>query len=119
MLPSIDLVKAALVVDPVMDIYKWRCAGWALPLSLGFGMLKFPLISDKEDLLPMADIVTPNVKEASALLGMRVATVADMRSAAKLLHNLGPRNVLVKGGDLHDSSDAIDIFLMVKLSSCF
>lgn len=41
----------------------------------------------------MADIVTPNVKEASALLGMQVATVADMRSAAKLLHNLGSRLV--------------------------
>lgn len=42
----------------------------------------------------MADIVTPNVKEASALLGgMQLVTVADMCSAAKLLHNLGPRLV--------------------------
>lgn len=65
----------------------------------------------RENLLPMADIVTPNVKEASALLGgMQLVTVADMRSAAKLLHNLGPRTVLVKGGDLPDSSDAVDIF---------
>lgn len=53
------------------------------------------LISEcSENLLPMADIVTPNVKEASALLGgMQVVTVADMCSAAKLLHNLGPRLV--------------------------
>ncbi|XP_031272385.1 thiamine biosynthetic bifunctional enzyme TH1, chloroplastic-like isoform X1 [Pistacia vera] len=110
MLPSIDLVKVlrqslrefpvqALVVDPVM-------------VSTSGDVLAGPSIVSgfREDLLPMADIVTPNVKEASALLGMQVATVADMRSAAKLLHNLGPRNVLVKGGDLHDSSDAIDIF---------
>lgn len=42
----------------------------------------------------MAEVVTPNIKEASALLGgMSVTTVADMRSAAKLLHDLGPRLV--------------------------
>lgn len=46
----------------------------------------------RERLLPIADIITPNVKEASALLGgFRIETVADMRSAAKLLHEMGPR----------------------------
>lgn len=40
----------------------------------------------------MADIVTPNLKEASALLGgASLATVADMYSAAKAIHSLGPR----------------------------
>ncbi|KAJ4717337.1 thiamine biosynthetic bifunctional enzyme TH1, chloroplastic-like [Melia azedarach] len=111
MLPSIELIKVlhqslrefpvpALVVDPVM-------------VSTSGDVLAGPSIVSgfREDLLSIADIVTPNVKEASALLGgMQLATVADMYSAAKLLHNLGPRNVLVKGGDLPDSSDAIDIF---------
>lgn len=92
--------EAALVVDPVM-------------VSTSGDVLAGPSIITglRENLLPMADIVTPNVKEASALLGgMQVVTVADMCSAAKLLHNLGPRTVLVKGGDLPDSSDAVDIF---------
>ncbi|KAE8690624.1 Thiamine biosynthetic bifunctional enzyme BTH1 [Hibiscus syriacus] len=58
----------------------------------------------------MADIITPNLKEAAALLnGMLLETLDDMRTAARLLHNMGPKNVLVKGGDLPDSSDAIDI----------
>ncbi|OMP01609.1 Thiamine phosphate synthase [Corchorus olitorius] len=64
----------------------------------------------REELLPMAGIITPNLKETSALLdGIKLETVDDMRSAARLLHNMGPKNVLVKGGDLPDSSDAVDI----------
>ncbi|XP_028099998.1 thiamine biosynthetic bifunctional enzyme BTH1, chloroplastic-like [Camellia sinensis] len=59
----------------------------------------------------MADIVTPNLKEASALLGgVQLETVSDIRSAAKSIHDMGPRNVLVKGGDLASSLDAVDIF---------
>lgn len=53
----------------------------------------------REDLLPMADIITPNLKEASALLGgLKVETVSDMRSAAKFLHDMGPRLVI---GNIH------------------
>ena len=55
---------------------------------------KFLVLECREELLPMADIVTPNIKEASALLGgIRLETVADMRTAAELLHALGPRLV--------------------------
>lgn len=49
------------------------------------------------DLLPLADIVTPNLKEASALLGgVQLETVDDMRSAAKAIHDMGPRLVIVQ-----------------------
>lgn len=45
----------------------------------------------------MADIVTPNLKEASALLGgLQLETVSDMCTAAKLIHDMGPRLVLGK-----------------------
>uniref|UniRef100_A0A7C8Z5Y6 thiamine phosphate synthase n=1 Tax=Opuntia streptacantha TaxID=393608 RepID=A0A7C8Z5Y6_OPUST len=72
--------------------YQWGCAGG-------------------EELLPMADLATPNIKEASILLGgMVLKTVADMRHAAKSIYDMGPRNVLVKGGDLPDSVDAVDVF---------
>ncbi|BFG19852.1 hypothetical protein CerSpe_061260 [Prunus speciosa] len=111
MLPSIGIVKIlhqhlreypvrALVVDPVM-------------VSTSGDVLAGPsvLAGFREELLPMADIITPNLKEASALLdGVKIKTVSDMRSAAKLLHDMGARNVLVKGGDLPDSLDAVDIF---------
>ncbi|KAK4476847.1 hypothetical protein RD792_016009 [Penstemon davidsonii] len=110
MLPSPGIVKVlcqslkefqvkALVVDPVM-------------VSTSGDVLAGPMMlaSFREELLPMADIVTPNLREASALLGgVALETVADMRSAAKSIHDIGPRNVLVKGGDLPASSDAVDV----------
>ncbi|KAF5947124.1 hypothetical protein HYC85_017352 [Camellia sinensis] len=76
-----------------------------------FSSVELLLRIELEYLFPMADIVTPNLKEASALLGgVQLETVDDMRSAAKSIHDMGPRNVLVKGGDLASSLDAVDIF---------
>ncbi|CAL9762944.1 unnamed protein product [Musa acuminata subsp. burmannicoides] len=111
MLPSVGIIKVlcrslqefpvkALVVDPVM-------------VSTSGDMLAGPstLSGYRDELFAMADIVTPNLKEASALLGgMSLRTVSDMCSAAKSIHNIGPRNVLVKGGHLPGSSEATDVF---------
>ena len=61
-------------------------------------------------LFPQALVVTPNTREASALLGRPVATVADARDAARQLTELGPRWVVVKGGHLaDDAGDAVDV----------
>lgn len=51
-------------------------------------------------LLPLTLIVTPNLPEASVLLGRRVEQERDMADAARNLHTLGPRYVLLKGGHL-------------------
>ena len=46
----------------------------------------------REKLLPMADLVTPNLKEASALLGdMPLTTISDMRHAAMLIYQMGSK----------------------------
>lgn len=56
------------------------------------GALILCILYFRAELLQMADIVTPNLKEASALLGgVPLETVADMCSAAKSIHNLGPK----------------------------
>jgi hydroxymethylpyrimidine/phosphomethylpyrimidine kinase len=63
-----------------------------------------------ERLLPRAALITPNLLEASALLGGRpVRTPDDMRAAAQLLRGLGAAAVLVKGGAL-PGGDALDVF---------
>ncbi|HYG67768.1 MAG TPA: bifunctional hydroxymethylpyrimidine kinase/phosphomethylpyrimidine kinase, partial [Anaeromyxobacteraceae bacterium] len=59
-------------------------------------------------LLPLAALVTPNLREAEALLGRPVRDLAGMRDAARALHALGPRAVLVKGGAL-PGAEAIDV----------
>jgi hydroxymethylpyrimidine/phosphomethylpyrimidine kinase len=55
-------------------------------------------------ILPLAEVVTPNLHEAAALAGMPVETEADMAEAARRIRALGPRHVLVKGGHLKDSA---------------
>ena len=60
-----------------------------------------------ERVLPLALVVTPNLPEAEVLAGMRVAEPEDMEEAARRIHALGPRYVLVKGG--HLKGDATDL----------
>lgn len=54
----------------------------------------------REDLLPLALIVTPNIPEAEVLAGMRIRTMEDRKEAARRIHGLGPKIVVIKGG--HD-----------------
>lgn len=63
----------------------------------------------REQLLPLALIATPNLPEASALLGRPVTTLEDMVEAARELHRLGVRHPLVKGGHLK-GDEAVDVF---------
>jgi hydroxymethylpyrimidine kinase/phosphomethylpyrimidine kinase len=53
-----------------------------------------------EAVLPLAEVVTPNLPEASRLAGFEVADAEGMRRAAKAILALGPRAVVVKGGHL-------------------
>jgi hydroxymethylpyrimidine/phosphomethylpyrimidine kinase len=63
----------------------------------------------KEELIPIATVITPNLPEACKLLGWdAIETVEMMELAAKELHNLGALNVVVKGGHLNNEQ-SIDI----------
>jgi len=56
------------------------------------------LDSLKQDLFPIAYLVTPNIPEAEKLCGMgSIRNVDDMTAAAKLIHQMGCHYVLVKG----------------------
>lgn len=107
MLASSEIVRAVadglaayrtspVVVDPVMA----ATSGDRL-------LAEDAVMAVKEHLLPLADVVTPNLPEASLLCGFPVQTLDDMRAAAQAIYQLGPRCVLVKGGHLFDR--AVDL----------
>ena len=88
-----------LVVDPVM-----------LSTS-GARLLKRSALNRlKQQLLPLATLVTPNLDEAEWLLGRKLKSVAALRSAAKELHETFGCAALVKGGHLRGSKAAADVF---------
>lgn len=87
-----------LIVDPVLVA--------TTGASLGTHALVRTL---RRDLLPRADLVTPNIPEAEALLGRRIRR-GDMRAAAMALLDLGAGAVLLKGGHL-SGSEVSDLLL--------
>ncbi len=107
MLSSSDIIRSVagkirqyridqLVVDPVM-------------VAKGGGAL---LREDAREtlireLLPLALVVTPNIPEAEVLTGIRISGVDDMKDAARVIHSLGARHVVVKGG--HLPGEALDL----------
>lgn len=64
----------------------------------------------REEVLPLATIITPNLYEAGGLLaGDEIHDLDGMREAARQLRELGPRAVLIKGGHL-PGDRAVDLF---------
>ena len=60
-----------------------------------------------ERLLPLAEVITPNLDEAGVLTGMAVTNLDQMHEAAARLHSLGAANVVVTGGHLEKAIDLL------------
>lgn len=58
-------------------------------------------------ILPFADLLTPNIPEAEAISGLKINNFNDMENAARMIHSMGAKNVLIKGG--HSSGEPIDL----------
>jgi hydroxymethylpyrimidine/phosphomethylpyrimidine kinase len=61
-------------------------------------------------LFPRATVVTPNLDEVRLFVGIDVRDRPAQYEAAKVLHGLGPRHVLVKGGHLHGDPECVDLY---------
>jgi hydroxymethylpyrimidine/phosphomethylpyrimidine kinase len=85
-----------LVVDPVMVA------------KSGDRLLDSAAEAAYGKLFPLAEVLTPNLAEAEALLARPVRTLEAMRQAARDLHARGARTVVVKGG--HLDGDPVDVF---------
>jgi hydroxymethylpyrimidine/phosphomethylpyrimidine kinase len=64
----------------------------------------------RAELLPLVQLLTPNLAEAGALINERVRSRADMLHAAQRLRALGASSVLLKGGHL-DGQQLADVLL--------
>jgi len=65
----------------------------------------------KERLLPLADVLTPNLPEAASLLGVDIATTrVEIEKQGKALLAFGPKAVLMKGGHL-DGKESPDLLV--------
>jgi hydroxymethylpyrimidine/phosphomethylpyrimidine kinase len=60
-----------------------------------------------EKLIPLADVITPNVDEAAILTGLKVTDLDEMRAAAAKLHQMGSAAVVVTGGHLDKAIDVL------------
>lgn len=59
------------------------------------------------ELIPYADMLTPNIPEAEIITGMTIRTVEEMKISAEVIYKMGAKSVLVKGG--HLEGDAEDV----------
>lgn len=82
-----------VVVDPVMIS------------KSGFDLMQ-PDAKDAliERLIPLAHVVTPNLPEAEVITGLTINDLASMEEAARVIFNMGAKNVLIKGGHLEDTA---------------
>ncbi len=111
MLPTAEIVAEVARVfreerlpGPVVDPVMVSTSGHDLIGDEAFHVLK-------NDLLPVASVVTPNIPEAERLAGFSIASEADMRRAAETILSFGARAVLVKGGHRAIEHQAIDLLL--------
>lgn len=83
-----------IVVDPVMVA------------TSGSKLLREEAIEAvKKKLIPIADIITPNISEAEVLSGIKIETIEDMEKSAIIISEMLQGAVLVKGGHIGESAN--------------
>ena len=60
-----------------------------------------------ERLIPLADVVTPNVDEAAVITGVKVQDLDEMKAASAKLHEMGAAAVVITGGHLEKAIDLL------------
>jgi hydroxymethylpyrimidine/phosphomethylpyrimidine kinase len=105
------MLASAAIISTVAEVCDEVGIGRSVPLvvdPVAASMHGDPLLADdalaalRSQLLPRATLITPNLDEVRLLVGIDVGSRAEQYIAAKQLHALGPRWVLIKGGHLRD-----------------
>lgn len=126
---DVGVVKTGMLGDAEMigavaDELRRRRPRWIVVDPVMISKTGFPLLAEEavqtfaEQMLPLADLLTPNVHEAEALTGLTVRTLEDAKRAGQALRERGAAAVLVKGGHLAEapatdvlvSEDGVELF---------
>ncbi|MDO4503194.1 MAG: bifunctional hydroxymethylpyrimidine kinase/phosphomethylpyrimidine kinase [Coriobacteriia bacterium] len=91
-----------VVVDPVMV----ATSGSSLTTDAA-------VLALREHLVPRALVLTPNLQEAQVLAGMDISSREEVEQAARIILELGPRAVLVKGGHFAADQPNADDYLLL------
>jgi hydroxymethylpyrimidine/phosphomethylpyrimidine kinase len=116
---GVDAAKTGMLASaPIVEAVAGACERFALPNLVvdpvaaskhGDPLLRPDAVQAlRERLAPLATVITPNLGEVRLLCGVEVRDQGDMLAAARAMHELGPRWVLVKGGHL-SGGDAVDL----------
>lgn len=113
----IGMLGGAKVVKAIVEFLSRRTGKLKLPNVVLDPILKSSSGADLldsagtklliEKLIPLADVITPNIDEASVLTGIKVTDLETMRSAAAKLHEMGSSAVVVTGGHLDKAIDLL------------
>jgi hydroxymethylpyrimidine/phosphomethylpyrimidine kinase len=115
------MLSSAAIIVAVAEVCDDVGIGASVPLvvdPVAASMHGDPLLTDdavaalRSVLLPRATLVTPNLDEVRLLVGVDVGSRAEQYEAARALHALGPRWVLIKGGHLGDTDDGLCLDLL-------
>jgi hydroxymethylpyrimidine/phosphomethylpyrimidine kinase len=99
MLHTTDIIRA--VADELRKISAPKVVDPVMVAKSGAPLLREDAIKTLiEELIPIADVVTPNAREAERLTGIPVKGLEDQKRAAKEIAELGARAVVVKGGHI-------------------
>jgi hydroxymethylpyrimidine/phosphomethylpyrimidine kinase len=66
----------------------------------------------KDHLLPLADVVTPNLPEAAVLMNRESEGIEDFKAAARNLARYGSKHILIKGGHLKGTASNDLLYLV-------
>ena len=111
---DIGVVKTGMLGDAEMiravaDELQTRRPRWTVVDPVMISKTGFPLLAADavhtfaERMLPLADLLTPNIHEAETLTGFAIRTLDDAKQAGQTLRERGAAAVLVKGGHLQEA----------------
>ncbi len=95
-------IKVPIVLDPIFES------------TTGGKLICNDALADfKKFLMPISYVITPNIPEAERIADMKIRSLGDMKRAATIINQMGPKNVIIKGGHTQENQST-DLLLENK-----